>query len=248
MHPARGHPTGTLAQLLGRTRGAAASPSGAGIVHRLDRDTSGLLVVARSEEAHRRLRRRSRGASSSASTSRSSGAARRRARGRSRRRSAATRAAHAAWLARPRRARATRSRTSSSSAALARHALLRVRLETGACTRSASTCGDRPAGVGDPVYGMPARSGSSASSCTPPAWRSPTRSAASGSRSLAAAGRPRARRSARRPTQAPRRSAILRVRSRILDPAGRIAALAGGALTRRLRSATPPATRKPKRE
>ena len=33
----------------------AATRSGAGIVHRLDRDTSGLMVVARSEEAHRRL-------------------------------------------------------------------------------------------------------------------------------------------------------------------------------------------------
>src|SRR6185312_9260837 len=30
-------------------------PERPGIVHRLDRDTSGLLVVARSEEAHRRL-------------------------------------------------------------------------------------------------------------------------------------------------------------------------------------------------
>ena len=30
-------------------------PERPGIVHRLDRDTSGLLVVARSQEAHRRL-------------------------------------------------------------------------------------------------------------------------------------------------------------------------------------------------
>jgi 23S rRNA pseudouridine1911/1915/1917 synthase len=54
VHPGRGHPEGTLAQLLaGRARGGDAER--AGIVHRLDRDTSGLLVVARSDEAHRRL-------------------------------------------------------------------------------------------------------------------------------------------------------------------------------------------------
>jgi len=54
VHPARGHAEGTLAQLLaGRARGG--DPERAGIVHRLDRDTSGLLVVARSEEAHRKL-------------------------------------------------------------------------------------------------------------------------------------------------------------------------------------------------
>ena len=54
VHPARGHAHGTLAQLLAASaRGG--DPERAGIVHRLDRDTSGLLVVARSEEAHRRL-------------------------------------------------------------------------------------------------------------------------------------------------------------------------------------------------
>ena len=37
------------------TRPAATTTSGPGIVHRLDRDTSGLLVVARSDEAHARL-------------------------------------------------------------------------------------------------------------------------------------------------------------------------------------------------
>ena len=55
VHPARGHASGTLAQALaGRVAGG--EPGRVGIVHRLDRDTSGLLVVARSEEAHRRLR------------------------------------------------------------------------------------------------------------------------------------------------------------------------------------------------
>ena len=55
VHPARGHTQSTLSQLLaGSARGG--DPERAGIVHRLDRDTSGLLVVARGEEAHRRLR------------------------------------------------------------------------------------------------------------------------------------------------------------------------------------------------
>jgi 23S rRNA pseudouridine1911/1915/1917 synthase len=55
VHPARGHPTGTLVQALAGVAagGEAGRP---GIVHRLDRDTSGLLVVARSPEAHRRLK------------------------------------------------------------------------------------------------------------------------------------------------------------------------------------------------
>jgi 23S rRNA pseudouridine1911/1915/1917 synthase len=54
VHPGRGHHTDTLAQLLAPQL-AGGDPERAGIVHRLDRDTSGLLVVARSEEAHRRL-------------------------------------------------------------------------------------------------------------------------------------------------------------------------------------------------
>ena len=52
VHPGAGRSTGTLAaQLL--TLGAAGGddPARPGIVHRLDRDTSGLLVVARSETA-----------------------------------------------------------------------------------------------------------------------------------------------------------------------------------------------------
>lgn len=57
VHPARGHREGTLSQLLVDTVGGVAGgdPDRPGIVHRLDRDTSGLLVVARSEEAHRLL-------------------------------------------------------------------------------------------------------------------------------------------------------------------------------------------------
>jgi 23S rRNA pseudouridine1911/1915/1917 synthase len=51
VHPARGHREGTLSQLLVGVA-AGGEPERAGIVHRLDRDTSGLLVVARSEQAH----------------------------------------------------------------------------------------------------------------------------------------------------------------------------------------------------
>jgi 23S rRNA pseudouridine1911/1915/1917 synthase len=60
VHPGPGHPTGTLVHgLLGRgpgwsTIGGTERP---GIVHRLDRDTSGLMVVARNDEAHRELAR-----------------------------------------------------------------------------------------------------------------------------------------------------------------------------------------------
>ena len=47
VHPAPGHRTGTLAQAL----------RGTTLVHRLDRDTSGLLVIARDEETAQALQR-----------------------------------------------------------------------------------------------------------------------------------------------------------------------------------------------
>jgi 23S rRNA pseudouridine1911/1915/1917 synthase len=56
VHAGAGHASGTLADLLGDEL-AGGDPARPGIVHRLDRDTSGLLVVARSEAAHRRLSR-----------------------------------------------------------------------------------------------------------------------------------------------------------------------------------------------
>jgi len=56
VHPARGHRAGTLAQALaGRAAGGEESWR-AGIVHRLDRDTSGLLVVAKNDAVHRALK------------------------------------------------------------------------------------------------------------------------------------------------------------------------------------------------
>jgi 23S rRNA pseudouridine1911/1915/1917 synthase len=54
VHPARGHREGTLSQLLHGTA-SGGDPERAGIVHRLDRNTSGLMVIARSERAHRLL-------------------------------------------------------------------------------------------------------------------------------------------------------------------------------------------------
>ena len=55
VHPGVGHETGTLVHGLIEHDAAGGDEDRPGIVHRLDRDTSGLLVVARSDEAHERL-------------------------------------------------------------------------------------------------------------------------------------------------------------------------------------------------
>jgi 23S rRNA pseudouridine1911/1915/1917 synthase len=57
VHPSRGHREDTLAQLLAPLLGGSVGEQEQrrGVVHRLDRDTSGLLVLARSDEALRRL-------------------------------------------------------------------------------------------------------------------------------------------------------------------------------------------------
>ncbi len=59
VHPAPGHATGTLVNALIAHCGAELSGIGGvrrpGIVHRLDKDTSGLLVVAKNDAAHRGL-------------------------------------------------------------------------------------------------------------------------------------------------------------------------------------------------
>ena len=56
VHPAKGHEQGTLAQALADRAAGGEDPYRAGIVHRLDRDTSGLLVVAKSDAVHRQLK------------------------------------------------------------------------------------------------------------------------------------------------------------------------------------------------
>ena len=55
VHPAGGHATGTLVHGLLELGAEGGEEDRPGIVHRLDRDTSGLLVVARSPEAYERL-------------------------------------------------------------------------------------------------------------------------------------------------------------------------------------------------
>ena len=55
VHPAAGNPDGTLQNALLHYDPRLASLPRAGIVHRLDKDTSGLMVVARSLSAHRSL-------------------------------------------------------------------------------------------------------------------------------------------------------------------------------------------------
>ena len=60
VHPAPGNWTGTLVNALMGRKGDLAQtgdPTRAGIVHRLDKETSGLLVVAKNEAAHRKLSR-----------------------------------------------------------------------------------------------------------------------------------------------------------------------------------------------
>jgi 23S rRNA pseudouridine1911/1915/1917 synthase len=59
VHPAAGNPTGTLVNALIAHCGASLSGVGGvrrpGIVHRLDKDTTGLMVVAKTDRAHRAL-------------------------------------------------------------------------------------------------------------------------------------------------------------------------------------------------
>ena len=61
VHPAPGNPDGTLVNALLAHCGASLSGIGGvrrpGIVHRLDKDTSGLMVVAKTEAAHHALSR-----------------------------------------------------------------------------------------------------------------------------------------------------------------------------------------------
>ncbi|MDQ6830915.1 MAG: RluA family pseudouridine synthase, partial [Gemmatimonadota bacterium] len=58
VHPAPGHWTGTLVNALKGRGGQLSNEAGEdreGIVHRLDKDTSGLMLVAKSDRAHRVL-------------------------------------------------------------------------------------------------------------------------------------------------------------------------------------------------
>jgi 23S rRNA pseudouridine1911/1915/1917 synthase len=60
VHPAAGHPTGTLVNaILGHDPDleGVGNEQRPGIVHRLDRDTSGLIIVAKNDRAHRHLQK-----------------------------------------------------------------------------------------------------------------------------------------------------------------------------------------------
>ena len=59
VHPGPGHPGGTLVNglLFRHALGGGTDPLRPGIVHRLDKDTSGLIVVAKREDAHAVLAR-----------------------------------------------------------------------------------------------------------------------------------------------------------------------------------------------
>ena len=57
VHPGAGNEHGTLVQALAGRAAGGTDPDRPGIVHRLDRDTSGLLVVAKSDAAHAELAR-----------------------------------------------------------------------------------------------------------------------------------------------------------------------------------------------
>lgn len=57
VHPAPGTPAGTLVEALAARMplSAAGGPGRPGVVHRLDKDTSGLMVVAKTDQAHEAL-------------------------------------------------------------------------------------------------------------------------------------------------------------------------------------------------
>ncbi len=58
VHPAKGHWSGTLTSALAYHIGSLSSAGGGhrpGIVHRLDRDTSGVILIAKTDAAHRHL-------------------------------------------------------------------------------------------------------------------------------------------------------------------------------------------------
>ena len=155
VHPAPGHVHGTLVQGLLARGAAGGEPERSGIVHRLDRDTSGLLVVARSEEAFARLQ------------------ALVRDRALERTYLALVRGRPRSWRGRIEapigRDRSDPTRRSLDTDAprdavthfeveelIGRHALLRVRLETGRThqIRVHLAAIELPV-VGDPVYGVP---------------------------------------------------------------------------------------------
>ena len=105
VHPAPGNPDNTLVNALLAHCGDSLSGIGGvrrpGIVHRLDKDTSGVMVVAKNDHSHRRWPSCSRPTTSPASTRPWSGAAPRPRRAPSRPPSAAIRSTASAWRSAP---------------------------------------------------------------------------------------------------------------------------------------------------
>ncbi len=184
VHPGAGNDTGTLVQgLLARYPEIAGvgQPDRPGIVHRLDRGTSGLLVVARIAGGLRRPRRGAVDArGGAASTRRWCGATRRPRAAWSTPRSAGRPASPPAWRCRTdgREARTRYDVDATFDEPVARGAARPAGSRPAAPTRSG--CTSQAIGhpvVGDARYGGAARGRSRCGgrSCTPRAWRSPTR-------------------------------------------------------------------------
>ena len=155
VHPSPGHASGTLVNALLAHEIEGGDPERPGIVHRLDRDTSGLLAVAKSADAYEALQRLVR----ARELERDYLAL---VKGRPRSRTGRIEAA----LGRDRHDPTRRSLDTDApkeavthfelAELLPAHALLRVRLETGRThqIRVHLAAIDLPV-VGDPVYGVP---------------------------------------------------------------------------------------------
>ena len=188
VHPGHGHASGTLVDALaGKIAGG--EPERPGIVHRLDRDTSGLMVVARSEEAHARLQELVR----ERALERTYLAL---VRGRPRSRTGRIEAPIGrdrgdadARLARHRHA-ARRDHALRGRAAVARaRAAARAARDGADAPDPRPPRRDRPAGRRRPDLRRPGAPGSRASSCTRPSWRFRIRSPTSASNAVRAARR-----------------------------------------------------------
>ena len=175
VHPAAGQPDGTLANALlalyPEVEGVG-GPGRAGIVHRLDKGTSGLLVAAKNEAAHASLTAQFKDRLVSKRYTALVVGRRRRSVPSSKRRSAAIPGRGSAWpscgtAGRPRRRTACWSATGATPSS-------RPPRRPGARTRSASTSprSDTRWQATLPTGG--AIRSSTASSSTPPSWRSGT--------------------------------------------------------------------------
>ena len=207
VHAAPGHRGPTARRRARRPARRRRGPQRPGIVHRLDKDTSGLMIVARDDEAHRRLAAQIKAPRGPARpTWRWSRAGRARAPARSTPRSAATTARRSGA---PSAAAAPRDGAHPLQVLelLPADALVEARLETGPHAPDPRPLRrDRPPGRRRPALRpAPGATASSASSCTARGSASATRSRArsSSSRSRAARGPGRGARARRGRSAAP---------------------------------------------